>query len=166
MLYLWGYWLMQSQTKFRFSFRPWTVLLPLFVAACAGPQTHHYSHNHAPRSPATSRPYTVGGVTYVPKDDPSYNEVGYASWYGDDFAGHPTAIGEKFSPNAISAAHKTLPLPCYVEVTNLETGRRLVVRVNDRGPFVQGRIIDLSRGAARALGIEKKGTAKVRVKRL
>ncbi|AEI37104.1 MAG: septal ring lytic transglycosylase RlpA family protein [Zymomonas mobilis subsp. pomaceae] len=155
---------MRLRADFTSSLRLGAVLSMLFVAACAGPQTHYGHVSHA--GGGTNRPYNVGGVTYVPKDDPHYNEVGYASWYGDDFAGHPTAIGEKFSPNGISAAHKTLPLPCYVEVTNLETGRHLVVRVNDRGPFVQGRIIDLSRGAARALGIEKKGTARVRVKRL
>ncbi|WP_331136316.1 septal ring lytic transglycosylase RlpA family protein, partial [Sphingopyxis sp.] len=109
-------------------------------------------------------PYTVGGVTYTPADIPDYDDVGYASWYGDELAGRPTANGESFDPAAISAAHKTLPLPSYVEVTALDTGRTILVRVNDRGPMASDRLIDLSRGAADQLGLSG-GVAAVRVRR-
>jgi len=111
-------------------------------------------------------PYTVGGRTYVPFDDRHYDEVGYASWYGGAHRGLATANGERFDPDGISAAHRTLPLPSYVEVTALDTGRTIIVRVNDRGPFRPGRIIDLSQGAARLLGIERIGQARVRVRRI
>jgi rare lipoprotein A len=109
-------------------------------------------------------PYTVAGVTYTPVDIPDYDDVGYASWYGDELAGKPTANGETFDPDGISAAHKTLPLPSYVEVTALDTGRTILVRVNDRGPMTNDRLIDLSRGAAEQLGITG-GNAAVRVRR-
>ena len=109
-------------------------------------------------------PYTIGGVTYTPADIPDYDDVGYASWYGDELAGRPTANGETFDPAGITAAHKTLPLPSYVEVTALDTGRTILVRVNDRGPMVGDRLIDLSRGAAEQLGIVD-GVATVRVRR-
>lgn len=112
------------------------------------------------------KPYQVGGITYVPADTPNLDEVGYASWYGGEHEGKPTANGESFRPNAISAAHKTLPLPSYVEVTSLDTGRTILVRINDRGPFVQGRVIDLSSAAARQLGIRRTGVAPVRVRRV
>ncbi len=109
-------------------------------------------------------PYSVGGVTYTPADIPDYDDVGYASWYGEELAGQPTANGETFDPAGISAAHKTLPLPSYVEVTALDTGRTILVRVNDRGPMVGDRLIDLSRGAAEQLGLTD-GVAAVRVRR-
>lgn len=109
-------------------------------------------------------PYTVGGVTYTPADIPDYDDVGYASWYGEELAGKPTANGEIFNPAAISAAHRTLPLPSYVEVTALDTGRTILVRVNDRGPMVGDRLIDLSRGAAEQLGLTDAVSA-VRVRR-
>jgi rare lipoprotein A len=109
-------------------------------------------------------PYTVAGVTYTPVDIPDYDDVGYASWYGDELAGKPTANGEIFDPDGISAAHRTLPMPSYVEVTALDTGRTILVRVNDRGPMVGDRLIDLSRGAAKQLGITE-STAAVRVRR-
>ena len=112
----------------------------------------------------TMKPYKVGGRWYYPKDDPGYNEVGIASWYGPQHQGKPTATGEIFDQYAPSAAHKTLPLPAIVEVTNLENGKKIRVRVNDRGPFVDGRIIDLSKAAAEELGMVGKGTAKVRVR--
>ncbi|MGF7147570.1 rare lipoprotein A [Sphingomonas zeicaulis] len=111
-------------------------------------------------------PYQVGGITYMPVDDPDYDMVGLASWYGGEFGGSPTANGERFDPGRMSAAHKTLPLPSYVEVTALDTGRTITVRVNDRGPFAGNRVIDLSQAAARALGIERSGTARVRVRRV
>ena len=101
-------------------------------------------------------PYQVDGVWYVPAEQPNYDEVGMASWYGDDFHSKLTANGEMFDMNAFSAAHKTLPMPSIVEVTNLENGQKMQVRVNDRGPFVGDRIIDLSRAAANALGFGAK----------
>ncbi|UZW55411.1 septal ring lytic transglycosylase RlpA family protein [Sphingobium sp. JS3065] len=110
------------------------------------------------------KPYSVRGVTYVPAADPAYDYLGYASWYGHE-SGNRTANGERFVPRAVTAAHTTLPLPSYVEVTSLETGRTILVRVNDRGPFSgRGRIIDLSRGAAEQLGIRAAGHAPVRVR--
>ncbi|MBJ3784379.1 septal ring lytic transglycosylase RlpA family protein [Devosia sp. MSA67] len=109
------------------------------------------------------KPYTVRGKTYVPQHDPTYAAAGTASWYGSDFHGRRTANGEIFSANAITAAHPTLPLPSYVRVTNTDNGRSLVVRVNDRGPYVSGRIIDLSHQAAAMLGYVNKGSANVRV---
>jgi rare lipoprotein A len=111
-------------------------------------------------------PYKVGGKTYVPAADANYDMLGYASWYGPESGGR-TANGERFRPDGITAAHTTLPLPTYVEVTALETGRRIIVRINDRGPFGRSeRIIDLSRGAAAELGIKAKGLAAVRVRRV
>jgi rare lipoprotein A len=111
-------------------------------------------------------PYNVGGVWYYPARDLAYDETGIGSWYGDEFAGKLTANGEIFDPEKITAAHKTLPMPSVVRVTNLDNGRSLVVRVNDRGPFVPGRVIDLSRESARLLGFKDQGLAKVRVKLL
>ncbi len=108
-------------------------------------------------------PYEVLGVWYYPERNLNYDETGIASWYGDQFAGKLTANGEIFEPDIVSAAHKTLPMPSAVRVINLENGRSLVVRINDRGPFVSGRIIDLSREAARLLGFKKQGIARVRV---
>lgn len=115
-------------------------------------------------------PYVVHGKKYVPmsvEKAQDYREVGVASWYGFETrkkkGGHMTANGEAFDPDGLSAAHKYLPLPCHVRVTNLENKRSILVRVNDRGPFVEGRIIDLSAGAARKLGFYKTGTARVRV---
>lgn len=115
-------------------------------------------------------PYVVRGRRYVPMtvaQAQTYRKTGVASWYGMETyrqrGGHMTANGEAFNPNGLSAAHKHLPLPTFVRVTNLSNRRSIVVRVNDRGPFVDGRIIDLSAGAAKKLGFYKKGTARVRV---
>lgn len=108
-------------------------------------------------------PYEVGGLWYVPAEQPAYDEVGVASWYGDDFNGKPTANGEIFNMHGVSGAHATLPMPAIVEVTNLENGKTIRVRMNDRGPFVKGRLIDLSRGGADQLGFLAQGTAQVRV---
>ncbi len=117
-----------------------------------------------PIRPATTRPYTVLGRTYFPMSDfAPYEEEGIASWYGREFHGKPTATGERFDMFAMTAAHKTLPLPSYARVTSLTTGRQVIVRVNDRGPFVGDRLIDLSYAAADALGIANQGTAPVRV---
>jgi rare lipoprotein A len=147
------------------------------LAACATPQPRYASRmagpgetsRPAPSSPGGGRykvgdPYQVAGVWYVPKEQPHYDETGVASWYGDAFQMKPTANGEIFDMNGISAAHTTLPLPSIVEVTNLDNGRKLKVRVNDRGPFVGGRVIDLSRAAAHELGYDNQGLARVRVR--
>lgn len=117
---------------------------------------------------ATSKPYVIKGVKYTPQLHYEYEEEGVASFYGgrDDTHGKPTATGEKFDMHVISAAHKTIPIPSMVEVTNLENGKTVMVRVNDRGPFIKGRIIDVSRKGAHALGFERKGIAKVRVRTL
>jgi rare lipoprotein A len=115
-------------------------------------------------------PYVVNGKRYVPmslKDAETYSEKGIASWYGyetrNNKGGHMTANGEVFDPEGLNAAHKYLPLLSYVKVTNLENGKSIIIRVNDRGPFVSGRIIDLSAGAAKRLGYYNKGTARVLV---
>ncbi len=109
-------------------------------------------------------PYQVAGIWYTPKEEPDYDQTGTASWYGDDFHMKSTANGEVFDMHAVSAAHTTLPMPSIVEVTNLDNGRKIQVRVNDRGPFVGNRLIDLSHEAARQLGYDQKGLAHVRVK--
>jgi len=115
-------------------------------------------------------PYVVGGRRYVPmtiKQAQHYRQKGIASWYGDETyrqrGGHMTANGEAFNPEGLSAAHKRLPLPIFVRVTNLSNHRSIIVRVNDRGPFVDGRIIDLSAGAAKKLDFYRRGTARVLV---
>ena len=109
------------------------------------------------------KPYQIGGTWYYPKEDFDYDETGIASWYGAKFHGRRTANGEIYDMNTLTAAHRTLPMPSYVRVTNLENGRSLVLKVNDRGPFAKGRIIDISRRGSQLLGFQKKGTAKVRV---
>lgn len=108
-------------------------------------------------------PYKIKGVWYYPAVNYSYSETGVASWYGPNFHKKPTANGQIFDMNAITAAHKTLPLPSMVRVTNLKNGRSLKILVNDRGPFARGRVIDLSRRSAQLLGFERAGTAPVRV---
>jgi rare lipoprotein A len=108
-------------------------------------------------------PYQIDGVWYYPRVDYSYNETGIASWYGPGFHTKITANGESYNENELTAAHQTLPMPSLVRVTNLENGRSIVVRINDRGPFVSGRIIDMSRRGAQLLGFDQQGTAKVRV---
>lgn len=109
------------------------------------------------------KPYTVGGRVYVPEEDVNYREDGIASWYGDDFHGRLTANGEVFDMDALTAAHPTLPMPCYARVTNLSNGKSLIVRVNDRGPYHGNRLIDVSNKAAELLEFKGNGTARVRV---
>lgn len=148
------------------------AVLALFCAACGSddgsvPSSTYYDST----SPRTERqrvgkPYQIKGQWYTPKYETDYDETGLASWYGDYFHGRSTSNGEKFDMNKISAAHKTLPLPSYVEVTNLDNGRKLYVRVNDRGPFVDDRIIDLSKKAAELLGSKATGLARVRVRQV
>ena len=108
-------------------------------------------------------PYQIEGDWYYPAEDPDYGETGIASWYGKPFHGRRTANGAIYDMNALTAAHRTLPMPFQVRVTNLDNGRSLVLIVNDRGPYARGRIIDVSRRAAQLLGFQKKGTALVRV---
>lgn len=138
------------------------VVMLLAVAGCG---------SDPPRLPSDGgghyklgRPYTINGRTYRPEFDPTYDRTGIASWYGDYFQGRSTANGETFDKGLVSAAHTTLPLPSLVEVTNLENGRKLVVRLNDRGPFVGDRLIDLSEAAAIELGFHEQGLARVRVR--
>lgn len=153
------------------------LALLLLVAGCAAqhrpPATaHSRPAEHAARRMAAGpgvkigKPYTVLGQTYEPRDEPDYAEEGVASWYGPGFHEKMTANGEFFDQNSLSAAHRTLPLPSYVEVTNLQNRRTVVVRINDRGPFVKDRIIDLSRRAAQLLGFDQTGTARVLVRRV
>lgn len=140
------------------------------LAACATPRYPSHATGAGVGQPGAGgirkvgKPYQVGGIWYVPQEDPNYDRRGVASWYGDAFHLKATANGEIFDMNAVSAAHTTLPLPSMVEVTNLDNGRKLVVRVNDRGPFHDNRIIDLSREAAIQLGFHRQGLANVRVR--
>lgn len=157
--------------------KPITALVLLcFLAACASnaptrrgaPSGRYPDNNELPKGDQgvkrkIGNPYKVAGKWYYPKEDPTYDEVGYASWYGKDFHGKKTANGEYFNMNALTAAHKTLPLPTFVKVTNINNGRTLVLRVNDRGPFVGDRIIDISRRGAQLLGFQKQGLTKVRI---
>ncbi len=134
------------------------------LGACAstGGSTHGDAHYRA----ANLRPYAVNGQRYAPQAYRSYEAKGVASWYSYPARTRRTATGEWFDPGEMTAAHKTLPLPCEVEVTNLENGRKVRVRVNDRGPYADGRIIDLSRAAADRLGFTRAGTTRVSVKLL
>ena len=141
--------------------------LIVLLAAC-GTSQHMPSDNKLPRGhqggiQKVGKPYKVGGEWYYPESDPYYDRVGHASWYGKQFHGRKTANGETYNMNALTAAHKTLPMPTYVKVTNLSNGRSIVLRVNDRGPFVAGRLIDVSRRAAQLLGFQQKGVTQVRV---
>ncbi|MGE0658201.1 MAG: septal ring lytic transglycosylase RlpA family protein [Reyranellaceae bacterium] len=146
-----------------------STALALTLCACgSGPQGKPTA-----RSPddgrgtyKVGRAYNIDGKTYYPAENWAYDEVGIASWYGPGFHGKQTASGERFDQNGISAAHPTLPLPSIVRVTNLDNGQQVVARVNDRGPFAHSRIIDLSKGAAREIGLHISGTAKVRVQLL
>jgi len=117
----------------------------------------------APGGYKVGKPYQINGVWYYPSEDFSYDETGIASWYGPDFHGKYTANGEVFDQNGVTAAHRTLPMPSIIRVTNLENGRSIEVKINDRGPFAHGRILDLSKHAAELLGMDLQGTARVRV---
>jgi rare lipoprotein A len=141
--------------------RGWLALPVAALLAGCGSRVHYRPVSDTPVR--IGAPYTVRGVTYVPAADPTYDMLGYGSWYGPE-SGSQTANGEHFRPDAVTGANTTLPLPSYVEVTDLDTGRRIVVRINDRGPFMRGRIIDLSRGAAKQLGMRDRGVTPVRVR--
>ena len=138
MHYQWGFW----QMRLRKSIRAVRLLVLAFIG-CG-----------------------VSIAADAPSERVSYDEVGRASWYGAELAGHKTGNGETFNPDAITAAHRTLPMPSYVEVTNLDSGRTILVRINDRGPFNGDRIIDISQGAAKQLGVVGQGHFPVRVRRV
>src|SRR5215469_13195706 len=148
------------------------VLCCLALANCAASKVSQYSPKviaegqPVPKGGGAYRvgqPYMINGRTYYPSDNPAYKAEGIASWYGPDFHGRLTANGEVFDMHGISAAHPTMPLPSYARVTNLNNGRSIIVRVNDRGPYANNRIIDLSIGAANALHFYGEGLARVRV---
>jgi rare lipoprotein A len=159
-----------------------TLLGCLALAGCAATTTK-FSRSSAPDEPKFSpkvvadgtavpkggggfrvgKPYVVAGRTYYPQLDPRYRADGIASWYGPDFHGRVTANGEVYDMNSITAAHPTMPLPSHARVTNLDNGRSIIVRVNDRGPFAHDRIIDLSVGTAKQLQFFAEGLAHVRV---
>jgi rare lipoprotein A len=171
----------QLSTELSFDPSPWDlrgiVRLGAFAAfavvlsACAQTQLAAYAVKEIAREVPTEpggvykvgQPYQINGIWYTPAEDFAYNETGIASWYGRPFHGQRTANGEIYDMNALTAAHKTLPMPSYVRVTNLENGRSLILRLNDRGPFVNGRIIDVSYRAAQLLGFSEKGTARTQV---
>jgi rare lipoprotein A len=147
---------------------PAMLTIGLLLAGCGSHQpagtytgSGHYVAGHPMYR--VGQPYQVKGVWYYPAVDYDYDKTGVASWYGAQFDGRYTANGEIFNLNQLTAAHTTLPMPSIVQVTNLDNGRSLELRVNDRGPFVDGRLIDVSRRAAQLLGFETKGTAPVRV---
>ena len=145
------------------------ICLGLAAAGCATPHPAPPPENHAVTVPHTAgiykvgNPYQIDNVWYYPHEQPDYDETGIASWYGPTFYGKYTANGETYDGNALTAAHRTLPMPVNVRVTNLDNGKSIIVRVNDRGPYARGRIIDLSRHAAELLDVVQSGTAKVRV---
>jgi rare lipoprotein A len=144
-----------------------TVLaLGAFVAGCATEKTAYIPTprpSHSNGIYKVGKPYQIGDTWYYPKEQPDYDETGIASWYGPSFYGRPTANGEIYNAGDITAAHRTLPMPVNVRVTNLDNGKSIVVRVNDRGPYAKGRIIDVSEAAAKLLGFYNQGTARVRV---
>ena len=142
----------------------------LVAAACStAPKPQPVVQDHTVQVPPNAgvykvgQPYQIDNVWYYPREQPDYDETGIASWYGPTFYGKHTANGEMYDGGQLTAAHKTLPMPVNVRVTNLDNGKSLVVRVNDRGPYARGRIIDLSKRAAELLDVVQTGTARVRV---
>lgn len=142
------------------------LILILFLISCARPprSVPKYNYGYSKKIPAWLKPYTINGKTYFPLPSAKgYEEICIASWYGPGFHGNKSASGERYNMYDFTAAHKILPIGTYVLVTNLENSRQVVVRINDRGPFVDNRCIDLSYSAAKALGIIGKGLAKVKI---
>lgn len=136
------------------------LILSLLSVSCSASTVK----NQQKRIPATQRPYIIKNRTYCPlPSSEGYEEIGIASWYGGDFHGQATSNGEIYNMHDMTAAHKLLPMHTMLLVTNLDNGRQTIVRVNDRGPFVKGRIIDLSLSAAKKLAVFQKGTARVKV---
>lgn len=147
------------------------IILSFLLVACGSSRARMPADNILPSGAnggvsKIGNPYKVSGKWYYPKEEHGYEAIGIASWYGKQFHGKPTANGETYNMNSLTAAHKTLPLPTNVKVTNLQNGRSIIVRVNDRGPFVGDRLIDLSRRAAQILGFTNQGTTKVRIQAL
>lgn len=155
--------------KFQIKQATMLLLTATILSACGGSATHGEAATGQAKTPPTDipyklgKPYKVAGVLYVPRDDRSYDRTGMASWYGKDFHGKPTATGRKYNMYEMTAAHTTLPTGTQVRVTNLASGRSVIVVIADRGPFSKKRIIDLSYAAAKHLGFIEQGTAKVRV---
>lgn len=158
------------------------IVLMILVAGCAPKGRYYQQQDSAPKiipqnvttqdavakyesyASANMRPYTIRGIRYQPlKTGKGFSDKGHASWYGQKFHGHLTANGEIYDMYQMSAAHKTLPLPSFVRVTNLKNGKQVVVRVNDRGPFHSGRVIDLSYAAALKLDVLKTGITDVKL---
>src|SRR5437868_9638997 len=152
------------------------VALGLVLSACSSkPSSSPFAGVGSPRYPGSGplpkgggryligEPYQVAGGWFRPAEQPGYDKVGIASWYGPDYDRRRTSNGEWFDMNYLTAAHATLPLPSYAKVTNLENGRQIVVRITELGPFVGTRVIDLSRRSAEVLGVVRRGTGKVRV---
>ena len=144
----------------------------VFLAGCSGYQMGSRADAEQGRRVAAGgiykigTPYAIEGEWYYPQEDTSYDNTGMASWYGPKFDGRRTANGEIFDMDLLTAAHPTLPMPVRAKVTNLENGKSVIVRINDRGPFAKNREIDMSRRAAEVLGFREKGTARVRVQYL
>ena len=144
-----------------------TLLLACLLSGCGGYRTQIIATPETRGLKGWQKPYLVNGKRYDPLlNHEGFSQEGTASWYGSDFHGRPTSSGEPYDMYALTAAHKTLPLGVYVKVRNLSNGREAIVRINDRGPFVGERIVDLSYGAARELGIVEAGTAPVQVEAL
>ena len=140
------------------------VMMVLVLAGCSSQRTYEGQYRAGRPMYKVGAPYQINGVWYYPAVDYNYDETGVASWYGEQFDQKYTANGVSFDLNELTAAHHTLPMPSIVKVTNLDNGRTLQLRINDRGPFARGRIIDVSRRASQLLGFETGGTAPVRVK--
>ncbi len=141
--------------------------LCLLLISCSGPTSRVLNTPETRELPGWQKPYEVDGKRYNPlRSHQGFQQRGIASWYGKKFHGRKTSNGEVYDMYGLSAAHKTLPMGVYVRVTHLGSGRQLIVRINDRGPFVAGRIIDLSYGAAKQLGIVESGTAQVKLEAL
>jgi rare lipoprotein A len=138
-------------------------VLAMFAAACASTNESVVSVPPNAGVYKVGKPYEIDGTWYYPREQQDYDETGIASWYGPTFYGKQTANGELFDANALTAAHRTLPMPVNVRVTNLDNGKSVIVRINDRGPYAKGRIIDVSERAAKLLGFYGEGTARVRV---
>lgn len=144
------------------------LALACLTAGCAVERTAYVPTTPPPAGTSSGQykvgnPYQIDGTWYYPREQPDYDETGIASWYGPTFYGHRTANGEVYNAGDLTAAHRTLPMPVNVRVTNLDNGRSIVLRVNDRGPYAKGRIIDVSEQAAKLLGFYNQGTARVRV---
>ena len=147
------------------------IAATLLLAGCASFSERRAAEEQGRRVAAggiykIGTPYEIEGDWYYPQEDATYDNTGIASWYGSKFHGRRTANGEIFDMDLLTAAHPTLPMPVRAKVTNLENGRSVVVRINDRGPFAKDREIDMSRHAADVLGFKEKGTAQVRVQYL